>query len=237
MINEVLLNILKKEPIVLSYLPRRLRNDSKFMLKAIEIDHFCCMDASEELRNNPEFMLEACKIDSFCYRFASEELKKDLTFNSRIKENVPEEYYFANLSSFNNFMEYEEYIEKYKNELRANPQLIYQIPNAFYNDLNFMIEVAKINPDIINVAPTSLQDNIQFVILCENTKINQIKVSRVNRTGELSMQDKMLDYIENLQIQLMDEKRKNLIIKSQINMQNNYAQPLEEMGGISHGQR
>ena len=188
-------------------------------------------------------MLEAIKVNRGCIRDASEELKNNPEFEAKVIEVSPELYYLRNIR-YNELLknyssvEYEEYKEKYKTKLQGNPQLVYQIPDFLYNDSNFMMDVARINPDVINIAPTNLQDNIQFVTACENAKINKIKEARAKRTGELSYQDKMLDYIENLQIQLLDERRKNLILKSQtMNMQNNFVQPLEEMGGINHGQR
>ena len=220
-----------------------LKNNPNFMLEAIKVDSACICYASEELKNNPNFMLEAIKIDYHCIDYASKELRNNPEFEAKVIEVSPELYYRRNVRNNESIkngstVEYEEYKEKYKTKLQDNPQLVYQIPDFLYNDSNFMMDVARINPDVINIAPTNLQDNIQFVAACENAKINKIKEARAKRTGELSYQDKMLDYIENLQIQLLDERRKNLILKSQtINMQNNFVQPLEEMGGINHGQR
>ena len=239
-----MLEVIKRNSSCISGASKKLQNDPSFMLETIKINRLCLFYwCSEELKNNPNFMLEAIKIDPYCVYDASEELNNNPEFEAKVIEVSPELYYRRNVRNNESIkngstVEYEEYKEKYKTKLQGNPQLVYQIPDFLYNDSNFMIDVARINPDVINIAPINLQDNIQFVTACENTKINKIKEARAKRTGELSYQDKMLDYIENLQIQLLDERRKNLILKSQtINMQNNFVQPLEEMGGINHGQR
>ena len=238
-----MLEAIKIDPYCVYDASEELKNNPNFMLEAIKVNRDCIWEASKELKNNPNFMLEAIKIDPYCVYDASEELNNNPEFEAKVIEVSPELYYRRNVRNNESIkngstVEYEEYKEKYKTKLQGNPQLVYQIPDFLYNDSNFMMDVARINPDVINIAPTNLQDNIQFVTACENTKINKIKEARAKRTGELSYQDKMLDYIENLQIQLLDERRKNLILKSQtMNMQNNFVQPLEEMGGINHGQR
>ena len=236
-----MLEVIKRDFSCIGGASKKLQNDPSFMLEAIKINRLCLFYwDSDELKNNPNFMLEAIKIDYHCIDYASKELRNNPEFEAKVIEVSPELYYRRNVRNNESIkngstVEYEEYKEKYKTKLQGNPQLVYQIPDFLYNDSNFMMDVARINPDVINIAPTNLQDNIQFVTACENAKI---KEARAKRTGELSYQDKMLDYIENLQIQLLDERRKNLILKSQtINMQNNFVQPLEEMGGINHGQR
>lgn len=185
---DYMLKLIKKDYFNIKYASDRLKNDSDFILKAINSsdEGFKCLAfATDELKANKEFILKIYKkIGNYTFALASEKLKCDKDFILKLlKFNYLDfAYVDYELRADREFMqnaisENGETIEFANYELRNNKEFMLQAiemnhicfvyaSDRLKNDKEFMLQAIDKNYMVIEYAKNIFRDDKEVVLAC-----------------------------------------------------------------------
>lgn len=138
-----------------------IKNDKKFMLKAIKKDYRVLAYASETLKNDIDFMIQAIENNYLCIKFAGKKLLNDEEFilNAIIINPSALGYASNRLRNNKDFV-----LTAIRKGLEQDYSVLAFASNELMQDKRFMLKAIEINESNIVYASNELRHNKEFLL-------------------------------------------------------------------------